>query len=627
MNHNWKVIRNKCYGILKSPGKDVKNLVMYDEKGNETVDPLESTRMFVELSSKDPNIDSYKILVAIRDDGQASHIEIKTPNLVNDKDFDQVHRLVNHIKGAIGRKEGIKITWQQLDKEINTREEAMHNIQESKDVGKLSGTTKSSFQRIGEAKLIIRHTDTVNEDKHGARTRHIRALFVENKLGERFAYPHLHMTGARAFARHISNGGTNYDTVAEKLFKLSEDYLSLRRAAKQIRLHESANSYVNPIRKCMEGINKKLKSMHGPKGYATMSKDLLKENTITDLAAIEKLHLQIAESCACQQGGEYWDDYGTAAQYISQHPQPTVVNFTWSRKPEFTNSVDSNLASRMHNQILELADACTNEEAAMKLREVAQMLIDGTAPEQSHMDFVKEALASSMKFVPENMHIPEEAELDEYLSEYELENIFVDEDQAKNSIDALVAAGVKPSDATEEVEDIQEEHQDTFPLGMIPEYGGILIKSGPYMLTVKDGSNQDGMMKSYAIVKDNGPDQDVEHVESPSVNPADSTDYEAIEYFKGKYGEDEPVLQTDEGIVDTLKQAGREFWHGTPPENEAERVTRQKFAQHQLQKDVASGKVRILDPKTGKPIDPVTGEILDNGVKEQLDRLSKLAGI
>lgn len=424
MNFNWKIIRQKLYGILKSPGRNIRNISMYDEKGNETIDPTVANRYFVEIASNARDVDSFKILVAIRDNGQGSHIDVKTPNLSNDKDFLMIEELVNHIRSAIGRKEGIKVNWQQFDKEIDTREEAMHNISESKDVGKLIGTTKSSFQRIGNARLIVRHTDTVNEEKHGARTRHIRALFVENKAGERFAYPHLHMTGARAFARHISHGGSNHDDIATNIFALSEDYLSLRSAVKAVRINETAFSYISPIRASMESINRKLKSMHGPKGYANISKEFINENIIVDTAAIEKLHLTLAECCQCSAEQPLWKDLGVAAKYMVQQPQTTPVNFTWSRRPEIQNYVSDNISQRMHDQIMEIAAACTNEDAAQRLREVAQLIMNGQTPAPSDLDMVKEAFASSLQFVPEKVMIPEEAEFDSFIAEFELNNIF-----------------------------------------------------------------------------------------------------------------------------------------------------------------------------------------------------------
>lgn len=625
MNFNWKIIRKKLYGILKSPGREIKNVSMYDEKGNETIDPSKANRFFVEIKSVDPNLDTYKILTAIRDEGQSSHIDVKTPNLFNEKDFDTVENLVQHIRSAIGVREGIKVNWQQFDKEIDTREESMYNISESKDVGKLSGTTKSSFQRIGNAKLIVRHTDTVNEEKHGARTRHIKSLFVESKNGERFAYPHLHMTGARAFARHISHGGSNHDDIAKTIYQLSEDYLSLKATVRAVRMFESAQQYFRPIRTSMEGINKKLKSMHGPKGYANVTKEMVNENILVDLAAIEKLHTQLAETCQCQQETPLYKDLGVAAKYMAQNPSTIPVTFTWSRQPDMSAYTSDSISQRMHDQIMELASACTNEDAAMRLREVANLIMNGQSPEQSQLDMVKEAFASSLKYVPEKTVMPEEVEFDSFISEFELNNIFqetdagsLDEDAEQDSVDALVAAGENPDDAEQEVMDNKpknesidddfDDNDDSDTLGHVHQYGDIIAKAGDKVLTVDDDEEYDAdgelenVKRRYTVLTDLGNDK-YERVTPdplPDITPYDRNNKEALDAFKKLYDTEEDKV--DEGFWDNVKQAGREFWHGTPEEKETERRTQMAFDKDKLKKDIASGKVRVTD-KDGNPIE------------------------
>ena len=54
---------------------------------------------------------------------------------------------------------------------------------------KLYGTTKTSIQEFGSAKLVIRHSQAVNEEIPGARSRRIHSMFIENDQGERFLLP------------------------------------------------------------------------------------------------------------------------------------------------------------------------------------------------------------------------------------------------------------------------------------------------------------------------------------------------------------------------------------------------------------------------------------------------------
>ena len=426
MSYNWSVVTDKLYGIIDG---SCKKLTMYDAAGNETIDPDDATRFFASFKSYNPDLDDFTLLVALHDQGQTSYINIKTPNLTDDTDFKTVHRLRNHIRNAIGLREGIKIVWQVFDKEIDPREEAVNNIKESKDVGKWFGTTKSSFQRIGDAKLIIRHTDAINEEKTGARTRHIRALFVENKTGERFAYPHLHMSGARAFARHISNGGTNYDAIAEGIVSLSADYISLRHAAHTMRQHQVVSEWIVGVRESMDGINRRLKSLHGPKGYANAESILASQAMILDEQATSSMWQTLAEECSCGQEEPEYNNLGVAAKYLSGvDNQPKPITFTWNRRPNVSDVPDGHeMLERLHWQISELADACADPHASARLSEIAEMIAADIKPTQQDLELVREAIASSIN-EPQESILPEEAELERFLNEFTTESIFAEAD-------------------------------------------------------------------------------------------------------------------------------------------------------------------------------------------------------
>jgi hypothetical protein len=428
MSHNWKIIRKKLYGTLASSGRGMLGIAMYDEHGNRTIEPLDATRFFVTFESQDPEIENFTVLVAIRDEGQLSHVDMKSPELDNEEDFEMILGLLGVIRKSVGEKEGIKINWTKFNGSIDPREEAVNNIQEGRDISKMSGTTKSSFQRIGNARLIVRHTDIVNEEKHGARTRHIRALFVENRLGERFAYPHLHLSGARAFARHISQGGSNHDDISKKIFALSEDYIALRKVSSLLRSHNNVEPiWTEAVRHGMQDINSSLKGMQGPKNYVVVSQKLLGEGSgVIDEGAIIRLHRDMADRCDVPQDGGVYSDLGVAARYITGMPRMTKpMVFGWIRRPNVTMHTQPEVQNRLHGQIMELASACSNQEVAEKLCAIAEMIKTGQMPGGSDLDLVKEAFASGLQHHDE-MPVPlqEEAELDEFFSSFKLESIF-----------------------------------------------------------------------------------------------------------------------------------------------------------------------------------------------------------
>ena len=93
----------------------------------------------------------------------------------------------------------------------------------------LYGTTKTSFQTVGEARLVIKHSAPVNPAVAGGRTHRIESLFIESSAGERFKYPIKHLNGARAMARHVSEGGNPFDDFGKHISEMSAELNQLRK--------------------------------------------------------------------------------------------------------------------------------------------------------------------------------------------------------------------------------------------------------------------------------------------------------------------------------------------------------------------------------------------------------------
>ena len=89
------------------------------------------------------------------------------------------------------------------------------------------GSSKTSYRTLESTKLIIKHSQAVNETQPGARSRHINALFIENADGERFKYPFNHLSGAKAMQRHVANGGRPYDEKGGAIIDMSESIIQL----------------------------------------------------------------------------------------------------------------------------------------------------------------------------------------------------------------------------------------------------------------------------------------------------------------------------------------------------------------------------------------------------------------
>ena len=130
-----------------------------------------------------------------------------------------------------------------------------------------TGTTKSSYHvdpKAKKARVIIRHSKTVDENKFAARSKNVKALFVENFEGERRKVGSKSLMAARALANHVNHGGGLYDSIANNIMMLSEDIRSLKVLKRKYpvsedednkQLHTALGNVVEGLTDLMKGLN------------------------------------------------------------------------------------------------------------------------------------------------------------------------------------------------------------------------------------------------------------------------------------------------------------------------------------------------------------------------------------
>jgi hypothetical protein len=137
---------------------------------------------------------------------------------------------------------------------------------------KMYGTTKTSYQKIGNAKLSIKHSGTINTESKTARSQKIGKLYIESSEGERFKYPYKHLNGARAMARHVSEGGVPYDDFGRHIISLSEEMANLRKfktyMGRSSVMAESLSDYMDVVNERIITVRKTISSLKNPNYYA-----------------------------------------------------------------------------------------------------------------------------------------------------------------------------------------------------------------------------------------------------------------------------------------------------------------------------------------------------------------------
>jgi hypothetical protein len=147
----------------------------------------------------------------------------------------------------------------------------------------LYGTRKSSYEKKGPVKIILRHNSPIDETKKGARSRKIHAILLQNQDGERFKLPYNNLRYARALARHMSEGGTIGDEFGQHITQIAEEISKLRpfKYNMQHRMFEDqeTQAMAEAAFEYHGLLNHTLKRLTGKKGYNKLKEQFHVEDT------------------------------------------------------------------------------------------------------------------------------------------------------------------------------------------------------------------------------------------------------------------------------------------------------------------------------------------------------------
>jgi hypothetical protein len=132
------------------------------------------------------------------------------------------------------------------------------------------GKNKSYNNQPGNAKVVIQHSRAIGEGEQ--RFRNIGALFVENAQGERFKMPFESIAGAKAMARHVSEGGNPYDSFGQHISEMVNEINTLGKFIRASRGNQFAQNtdalgIVEDAVKHYADLKRKAKKIIGRRGY------------------------------------------------------------------------------------------------------------------------------------------------------------------------------------------------------------------------------------------------------------------------------------------------------------------------------------------------------------------------
>ena len=262
--------------------------------------------------------------------------------------------------------------------------------EETMTESKMYGTSKTSYQDVGTARLAVRHNKAVNQELASGRTQHIDTIYIESAEGERFKYPFKHLNGARAMARHVSEGGKTHDEFGQHITGLSEELYKLKKF----------KSYMNRSGVMAEGLSQYM--------------DIVNERVLKVKKTIEglqkqKIYKENFDSFSVKEVREVPED--VAANWIDQL---TIKQFNEELKDVFPYIY--NLVNET-NQVQELSpEHFTEDDAYFDYGKMAKD-IEARFGDTIAMDDIED-------WVQENVDDPHMIEMDELAGE--IENLGVD---------------------------------------------------------------------------------------------------------------------------------------------------------------------------------------------------------
>jgi hypothetical protein len=233
---------------------------------------------------------------------------------------------------------------------------------------RLYGTSKTSYQDIGAARLSIKHSQPVNNNLASGRTQHIENIYVENAEGERFKYPIKHLNGARAMARHVSEGGTMHDDFGKHIVGLSEELGKLKKFKNYVNrssvMAEGLSEYADIVSERIATVKKTIESIQKENRYKEMVENFSNED-------LQEVPQDVAEN---------WIDQLTIKQFNEELQEVFPYIYKLISEKQATKITPDNIIDEVDSDI-DIEEAKKEEATFNEFADWADDMVDSALSE------------------------------------------------------------------------------------------------------------------------------------------------------------------------------------------------------------------------------------------------------
>lgn len=301
MSQTTNNIYEQLYETIRN---QFKNISMVDEKGQPTVVGKDCRFFNMLFSENDPES---MVTISLLDPASIKiYFDKNLTARLNSLDKVRWYDFISNLRGfSVPR----QLTFDLLDIEnpgltaadvrAMIQSNQANNVMIESKFSKLEGTKRSSVQALENYRIKARHRATVNDSVHGARSRNITALFIENNQGERFKFPVVELSGARAMARHLEEGGRWQDKIGLNILEMSHNISTIKKFVREARAKNICNENVNELfeqlRNKLVEYKRKLRLMNGSRGYRSYTENLA-ETFVEPVESVTRYFTSIPES-------------------------------------------------------------------------------------------------------------------------------------------------------------------------------------------------------------------------------------------------------------------------------------------------------------------------------------------
>lgn len=248
------------FKILKGSGATVQ---MYTDEGESTVDPDQARRFYLPKVGSMINLDETE-----------SKREIRV-SVNQNADLNEFKDTLFQLK-QLANRSIIEYTLKNFTKEIKPKDQdyqaqKVRDMKIDEGISPAYGSSKSSYQKLESARLIIKHTKPVNEESRGSRSRNISAIYIENAEGERYKMPTNNLAGGRAMLRHVKEGGTPHDEFGQYIQEQTVELKKLKEFANYSKrnglVNEDTAEIVEAVSQRIASIRETINKLKGCKCY------------------------------------------------------------------------------------------------------------------------------------------------------------------------------------------------------------------------------------------------------------------------------------------------------------------------------------------------------------------------